>query len=766
IDHVLGRPSTRFRKYQVFTVVLLWSLYLWRGDRHGPPKLRKLSTFFSKRLTAWQTLVVTLLYLYVSKNLGRIVGLESPEPLANLYTRSYFRATWITTALDAGFWTAMNLRPKWLRDFASMAFSVYYLVCAEQADVKVRKVRGSLTLQHLRVSWNKPTTPYLSAVTRLLRPRLMRYPPRRLRIARPQASSYSEPIDAWLYFDGPIGALKNHDKIILDIPGGGFVAMDPRCHDDKLLAWGGRTGLPVLALNYRKAPEFPYPYGLNECYDAYHKIITSRGRCIGLSGAMAPKVIVSGDSAGGNLAVGMVMMLLQTAPHSSYFPGETNHRLQLPLPEALICVYPALDMNIGNWMTDEQMALIKAPERRSANKGVLRRKSDDYRKLTPDTPHGSDDEDEGLRLKIPSPPNRRSASKSGLFLKDQPLATESPSTITVKAEDESFAGAAHQMSKDSISASITPTQQKPQPLRTRLAMSSMISYFNDRILTPEMLRAMIVLYIGPYNRPDFATDYLLSPLLAPESLLARFPKTYFLTGERDPLVDDTVVFAGRLRQAKLQRWKERQELGLISDRERFRESDHVETLLVPGISHGFLQFVSVFPEGWKYILQCSRWMKEVFQEADRREAAGEGYGGGNSLAPTPAAETSSAVIDGGNDYFSHIKDTEHKHAMRQRRAESSGDEDRPLEMRSMLSMTARRPSGKENQTWNNGRPTNGRLKPGADRASVTGRGSVKKPSFSGRKSPIATRKSLVSLASTDDLMSRRMKAMTGGLMGD
>lgn len=30
LDHVLGRPSTRFRKIQVFAVVSFWSLYLLR----------------------------------------------------------------------------------------------------------------------------------------------------------------------------------------------------------------------------------------------------------------------------------------------------------------------------------------------------------------------------------------------------------------------------------------------------------------------------------------------------------------------------------------------------------------------------------------------------------------------------------------------------------------------------------------------------------------------------------------------------------------
>ncbi|KAG9545930.1 hypothetical protein KCU79_g16222, partial [Aureobasidium melanogenum] len=130
IDHVLGRPSVRFRKYQVFAVVSFWSYYLYKGNPHGPPYLRRISRLLSTRLTAWHTVVLTLIYLYITRNFSKLVGLECPEPLANLYTRSYFRATWVTTALDAGFWTAMNLRPVWLKDLASLVFSVYYLICA------------------------------------------------------------------------------------------------------------------------------------------------------------------------------------------------------------------------------------------------------------------------------------------------------------------------------------------------------------------------------------------------------------------------------------------------------------------------------------------------------------------------------------------------------------------------------------------------------------------------------------------------------------
>ena len=678
--------------------------------------MRRISRIISSRLSAWQTVVLTLIYLYVSRNFSKLVGLECPEPLSNLYTRSYFRATWVTTALDAGFWTAMNMRPKWLKDMASIVFTIYYLVCAEQADEKVRKIRGGLTLEHMRISWNKPTTPYISFFAKLLRPRLAKYPPRAIRIPRPKESSYREPVQAWLYFDGPISALKDHDKIILDIPGGGFVAMDPRGHEDKLLAWAGRTGVPLLALDYKKAPEYPYPHALNECYDVYHTLVATKGRCIGLSGEVDPKIIVSGDSAGGNLAVGLVLMILQSgSTEERRWHGEST----LPVPEGVVLVYPALDMNIGNWMTDEQMALIRDRKMRKTNRGVLSRKSDDYKKLTPNTPHASDDDEDD-----PSPPKgprtdpANSADTSDVKFVSSPL--------------EVHTSAGHTVDSAVAVNSRLPTTQ----LRTRLAMSSMISYFNDRILSPEMMRAMIILYIGPHSRPDFSTDYLLSPLLAPEALLSRFPKTYMLTGERDPLVDDTVIFAGRLRQAKAALWRERKDLGLVREREEFVETDHVNVLLIPGISHGFLQFVSVFPEGWKYIFRTAKWMREIFHDADLREERAE------------RAAEELAIHEEENDYFGNsvcksLAAVEKKRHHRRMPTESSGDEDRPLEMSGITARTS---------------PKKGSPRTAAIRRMREARGMDR---------PMAQRnKSLVSLASEDDLLGRRMKGLTGALMGD
>jgi hypothetical protein len=305
-------------------------------------------------------------------------------------------------------------------------------------------------------------------------------------------------------------------------------------------------------------------------------------------------------------------------------------------------------------------------------------------------------------------------------------------------------------------------------------MSSMISYFNDRILSPEMMRAMIILYIGPHNRPDFATDYLLSPLLAPESFLARFPKTYFLTGERDPLVDDTVIFAGRLRQAQKARFLERKELGLIPSGTSFREDDVVEVCLVPGISHGFLQFAGIFPDGWKYIFRCAEWICESFDRADAAEMDDdEDY-----VEPVPLRRSRSWFQRQKSESWDGRRRRHHR-----ARTDSSGDEDRPLEMtrigNSPSGAAAKKqqpsPSTKhqhhhqhhqDDASSPSAQPANGQTKPpggvGArtvGRVPSAARGKRKGAAVEGRK------RSLVSLASEDDLLGRRMKELAGGLMG-
>ena len=261
-------------------------------------------------------------------------------------------------------------------------------------------------------------------------------------------------------------------------------------------------------------------------------------------------------------------------------------------------------------------------------------------------------------------------------------------------------------------------------------MTSIITQLHDRVLPPELLRAMILLYIGEQHKPDFAHDYHLSPLLAPEHVLNCFPKVYMLCGEQDPLLDDTTLFAGRLRQARLRKFKERQERGLIGSLATFDDKKHVETMILDGVSHGFLQFVTVYWPGWDYIDQCRRWMMDAFYEADHRHAM-------QSEAPSPS-ETRKERDSYFSPHYTLINGDV-------KRGESSSEaEDKPLEM------TPLRPSDDSNT-----KRRRDSLRKLQQRAAYV----------SGRRSPKATRSALRRLASSEDLLSRRMQGLTGSLLG-
>lgn len=153
------------------------------------------------------------------------------------------------------------------------------------------------------------------------------------------------------------------------------------------------------------------------------------------------------------------------------------------------------------------------------------------------------------------------------------------------------------------------------------------------------MRAMAILYIGPHRNPDFASDYHVSPLLAPGELLARFPPLLMSCGEKDPFVDDTVIFAGRVREAKRQRLRnldaklasytgkhgenlrmsasympedmraakrERDDLGSQTD------EDWVRMQIYSDWSHGYLQMPMLMQEARTAIHELADWIDEAF----------------------------------------------------------------------------------------------------------------------------------------------------------
>jgi acetyl esterase len=106
--------------------------------------------------------------------------------------------------------------------------------------------------------------------------------------------------------------------------GGGWVQGDLETHHGLCARLALGSGALVVAVDYRLAPEHPFPAAVEDCLAAY-RWLRAHGREIGVD---STRVGVAGDSAGGNLAA----VVCQQAAAA----GE-------PVPVCQVLIYPALD---------------------------------------------------------------------------------------------------------------------------------------------------------------------------------------------------------------------------------------------------------------------------------------------------------------------------------------------------------------------------------------------------------------------------------------
>lgn len=130
--------------------------------------------------------------------------------------------------------------------------------------------------------------------------------------------------------DGEVRARLYRDNYAQDSPallylhGGGFVLGTLNGVDELCRAISARSGWTVISLEYRLAPEHPYPAALQDTVDTF-AWIRSAAHTLGVD----PKVVaVAGDSAGGNLAAALCLACRAAGG---------------PMPTAQILIYPAVD---------------------------------------------------------------------------------------------------------------------------------------------------------------------------------------------------------------------------------------------------------------------------------------------------------------------------------------------------------------------------------------------------------------------------------------
>ena len=86
--------------------------------------------------------------------------------------------------------------------------------------------------------------------------------------------------------------------VLLYLHGGGFTIGGLDTHDSLCRQWALRAGVAVVSLDYRLAPEHPFPGAVDDSLAAM-RWLAAHAHTLGLNGA---KLAVGGDSAGGTLA--------------------------------------------------------------------------------------------------------------------------------------------------------------------------------------------------------------------------------------------------------------------------------------------------------------------------------------------------------------------------------------------------------------------------------------------------------------------------------
>jgi acetyl esterase/lipase len=120
--------------------------------------------------------------------------------------------------------------------------------------------------------------------------------------------------------------LHSPDAVLLYMHGGGYVACSARSHRPISAALAHLTGCRVFSLDYRLAPEHPFPAAVEDALAAVLWLTTTKG-------IPAKNLALAGDSAGGGLAMATLVGLRERG---------------MALPACVACIAPLVDL-IGDY---------------------------------------------------------------------------------------------------------------------------------------------------------------------------------------------------------------------------------------------------------------------------------------------------------------------------------------------------------------------------------------------------------------------------------
>jgi len=144
-------------------------------------------------------------------------------------------------------------------------------------------------------------------------------------VRREKVDAGSVPAE-WIAAPGAAGR-----RVIYYLHGGGYVVGSIDTHRELISRLSRAAGARALVIDYRLAPENPFPAAVEDSAAAYRWLLST--------GVDAAQVVIAGDSAGGGLTVATLVALRDAGD---------------PLPAAAVCISPWVDLEcLGETMTSK-----------------------------------------------------------------------------------------------------------------------------------------------------------------------------------------------------------------------------------------------------------------------------------------------------------------------------------------------------------------------------------------------------------------------------
>uniref|UniRef100_A0A1A7XH92 Hormone-sensitive lipase n=1 Tax=Iconisemion striatum TaxID=60296 RepID=A0A1A7XH92_9TELE len=426
--------------------------------------------------------------------------------------------------------------------------------------------------------------------------------------------------------------------LVIHFHGGGFVAQTSKSHEPYLKSWSQDLGVPILSVDYSLAPEAPFPRALEECFYAYCWALRNHH----LLGWTGERVCLAGDSAGGNLCV-------TTAMRAAAFGVRMPDGIVAAYPATLLTAYaspsrlltlmdPMLPLSVLSRCLSAYAGNEPQTEKQVEKVSTLSLVRRDTALLLRDFRQGASNWIQSLL-----DPNRASASSS-TAAETPSGASDTPATDTVRKsvsaatissphadppvpnEPSEFPNrklSVKSKTCQNLGSHNNGTPQSPPLIseHTVEGVSFFLSGDNESSTTYDLSSVAIPPPVGeegselehPREFPlgfeplrseqraemrvessPVVKDPFCSPLLAPDSMLKGLPPVHIVACALDPMLDDSVMFAKRLRGA----------------------DQPVTLCVVDDLPHGFLSLSQLSKETKEAANVCVERIRAVFAQKD------------------------------------------------------------------------------------------------------------------------------------------------------